>query len=231
MTKNHHILIIEDDLNILMGLEDNLIEEGYSVETAEDGRTGLELALGSEFHLVILDIMLPGLNGFELCKKLKAEKPNIPVIMLTARSSEMDKVAGLDYGADDYITKPFSLTELLARIRAVFRRVYPESREIEEYGFGNVHIDFKKLFATVDGNEIRLTAKEFDILKYMIIHEGEVVHRNDLLEHVWGYDQFPSTRTVDNFILDIRKKIEETPSSPKYITSVSGVGYRFRSSY
>ena len=223
----YKVLVVEDDMNILMGLEDNLKDEGYDVATARNGSLGLEMGLSQNFHLVLLDIMLPGLNGFEVCKKLRQEKPGLPIIMLTARGSEIDKVAGLDYGADDYVTKPFSLTELLARIRALLRRAYPVNEEPEDYSFGNVHIDFKKMTTTVNGKEVKFTSKEYDILKYMIIHVGQVVSRNDLLENVWGYDYYPSTRTVDNFILDIRKKIEETPSDPRYITSVSGVGYRF----
>ena len=144
MKKRKHILIVEDDLSILMGLKDNLISEGYKVSTATNGTEGLKMALKNNIGLLILDIMLPGLNGFEICKKVKVEKPLLPVIMLTARSSEMDTIAGLDYGADDYITKPFSLSELLARIRAIIRRSYPTTEEIETYSFGNVHLDFKK---------------------------------------------------------------------------------------
>ena len=227
MDKSKHILVVEDDLSILMGLEDNLITEGYEVSTATNGIDGLKLATEKKFDLLILDIMLPGMNGFEICKKIKKEKPLFPIIMLTARSSEMDKIAGLDYGADDYITKPFSLSELLARIRAVLRRAYPVNKELEKFAFGNVEIDFKKMDAFVNGKEIRLSKREFSILEYFIQHEGEVVHRHDILNEVWGYDKTPSTRTVDNFILDIRKKIEKTPSNPKYIVSVSGVGYKF----
>ena len=229
MDKRKHILVVEDDMSILAGLQDNLILEGYEVSSATNGTDGLSLASEKDFDLLILDIMLPGMNGFEICKKIKKEKPLFPIIMLTARSSEMDKIAGLDYGADDYITKPFSLSELLARIRAVLRRAYPVKKELEKYAFGNVEIDFKKMDAIVNGKEIRLSKREFSILEYFIQREGEVVHRHDILNEVWGYDKTPSTRTVDNFILDIRKKIEKTPSNPKYIVSVSGVGYKFNS--
>jgi len=229
MNRSKHILVVEDDLSILVGLQDNLIIEGYEVSTATNGTEGLNLANKKDFDLLILDIMLPGMNGFEICKKVKKEKPLLPIIMLTARSSEMDKIAGLDYGADDYITKPFSLSELLARIRAVLRRAYPLKEELEKYAFGNVEIDFKKMDAFVDGKDIQFTKKEFSILEYFIQHEGEVVHRHDLLNKVWGYDKTPTTRTVDNFILDIRKKIEKTPSNPKHIVSISGVGYKFNS--
>ncbi len=222
-----HLLVIEDDLSILTGLEDNLSMEGYEVSTAANGIDGMSLIIEKNFDLLILDIMLPGMNGFEICKKVKKEKPLLPIIMLTARSSEMDKIAGLDYGADDYMSKPFSIAELLARIRAILRRTYPIIEELEKYTFENVNIDFKKMEASVDGKEIQLTKKEYSILEYFIQHDGEVVHRHDLLNKVWGYSKTPTTRTVDNFILDIRKKIEKSPSNPKHIISVSGVGYKF----
>jgi len=229
MEKKKHILVVEDDISILMGLKDNLIVEGYTVSTSHNGKEGLKMALQNQIDLLILDIMLPGMNGFEICKKVKSEKPLIPVLMLTARSSEMDKIAGLDYGADDYITKPFSISELLARIRAVLRRAYPIKEKFEKFSFDNVKIDFKKMTAFVDEKEIRFTKKEFLILKHFTEHEGEVVHRHDLLNKVWGYDNMPTTRTVDNFILDIRKKIEKEPSDPVYIKTISGVGYKFNS--
>ncbi len=227
MELKKQILVIEDDLSILLGLKDNLMMEGYDVITAANGKDGLIMANERNFDLLILDIMLPGMNGFEICKKVKKEKSNMPIIMLTARSSEMDKIAGLDYGADDYITKPFSISELLARIRALLRRAYPEKKKLETYTFGNVTIEFTKMEAFAQGKEIRLTKKEYSILEYFIQHEGEVVHRHDLLNEVWGYDNIPTTRTIDNFILDIRKKIEKVPSNPKHIVSISGVGYRF----
>lgn len=227
MEKKKHILVVEDDISILMGLKDNLIIEGYTVSTSINGKEGLKMALQNQIDLLILDIMLPGMNGFEICKKVKSEKPLMPVLMLTARSSEMDKIAGLDYGADDYITKPFSISELLARIRAILRRAYPINKKFEKFSFDNVKIDFIKMTAFVDEKEVRFTRKEFLILEHFIVHEGEVVHRHDLLDEVWGYDKIPSTRTVDNSILEIRKKIEKEPSNPKHIISISGVGYRF----
>ena len=229
MKKRKHILVIEDDISILMGLKDNLIAEGYKVSTAMNGTEGLQMALQNQTDLLILDIMLPGMNGFEICKKVKIEKPLLPVIMLTARGSEIDTIAGLDYGADDYITKPFSLSELLARIRAIIRRSYPKKEEIETFSFGNIRLDFKKMEASVNDKQIKFTHKEYNILKYFIKHDGEVIHRHELLNEVWGYDSIPSTRTVDNFILDIRKKIEKEPSNPVYIITVSGVGYKFNS--
>jgi len=221
------ILIIEDDVSILEGLKDNLEYEGYRVMTETNGKRGLELALEKNIDLILLDIMLPGMNGYEICRKIKHDHPGLPIIMLTARGSEMDKVSGLDNGADDYITKPFSLPELLARIRAAFRRTKDESAAPEFYSFGNTRLDFNKLQAYVGGKEVSLSAKEFAIMEYFIKHEGEAIHRHDLLNEVWGYEAMPTTRTVDNFILDLRKKLEENPSKPKHFLSVRGVGYRF----
>ncbi len=223
------ILIIEDDISILEGLKDNLEFEGYRVITETNGKRGLKLAREKNVGLLLLDIMLPGLNGYEICRTIKKEHPELPIIMLTARGSEMDKVSGLDTGADDYITKPFSLPELLARIRAAFRRTTDEPATPEHYSFGNVRIDFVKLQAHVGDHEVSLSAKEFSILEYLIRHEGKAVHRHDLLNEVWGYKAMPTTRTVDNFIMDLRKKLEENPSKPKHLLSVRGVGYRFLS--
>lgn len=221
------ILIIEDDASILRGLKDNLEYEGYRVIAETNGKKGLMLALEKTVDLLLLDIMLSGLNGYEICRKLKKEKPGLPIIMLTARGSEMDKVSGLDTGADDYITKPFSLPELLARLRAAFRRTKEESYAPEFYSFGNITLDFKKIQAFAGDKEINLSAREFAIMEYLIKHEGEAVHRHDLLNEVWGFEALPTTRTVDNFILDLRKKLEQNPSKPKYIVGIRGIGYRF----
>jgi DNA-binding response OmpR family regulator len=223
------ILVIEDDISILRGLKDNLEFEGFGVLTETNGEKGLKLALKKKTDLILLDIMLPGMNGYEICRKLKKEKPDLPIIMITARGSEMDKVSGLDTGADDYVTKPFSITELMARIRAVIRRTAVVYDIPDEYYFGNVKLDFKKYKAFRDNKEIHLSSKEFAIMEYFIRHEGEAVHRHDLLNEVWGYEALPTTRTIDNFILDLRKKLEEDPSKPKYIESVRDIGYRFNS--
>ena len=223
------ILVIEDDISILRGLKDNLEFEGYAVITETNGEKGLQVALKIKADLILLDIMLPGMNGYEICRKLKKEKPEMPIIMITARGSEMDKVSGLDIGADDYVTKPFSIPELMARIRAVIRRTSQEKDIPEQYIFGKIILDFKKLKAYRENQEIKLSSKEFAIMEYFIRHEGEAVHRNDLLNEVWGYEALPTTRTVDNFILDLRKKLEEDPSKPKYIESVRDIGYRFNS--
>lgn len=221
------ILIIEDDVSILDGLKDNLEFEGYRVLTETNGKRGLQLALQKDMGLILLDIMLPGMNGYEICRMLKKEKPDLPIIMLTARGSEMEKVSGLDTGADDYITKPFSLPELLARIRAAFRRSSEEPPAPEYYSFGNIRLDFIKLQAYAEGKEISLSAKEFAIMEYFIKHEGVAIHRHDLLNEVWGYEAMPTTRTVDNFIMGLRKKLEADPSNPKHLLGVRGVGYRF----
>ena len=221
------ILIIEDDVSILRGLKDNLEYEGYKVITESNGNSGLKAARERFAHLILLDIMLPGINGFEICRKVKKIKPDLPIIMITARGSEMDKVSGLDIGADDYITKPFSIPELLARVRAILRRFNRETESPEQYSFGEITLDFIKYQAFRNNLEIQLSSKEFDILKYFIEHEGEAIHRHDLLNEVWGYKAMPTTRTVDNFILDLRKKLEENPSAPKHIISVRSVGYRF----
>ena len=227
MEKRKHILLVEDDESILFGLQDILEGQGYQISATTNGIEGLKLATKKPIDLLILDIMLPGMNGLEICKQIKKEKMTLPIIMLTAKSSEIDKISGLDYGADDYITKPFSLSELLARIRAILRRTYPEKESLKHYAFGNVKIDFIKMLAFVNDNEVKFTRKEFAILEYFINRPGEVVQRHELLNNIWGYDKTPSTRTVDTFILEIRKKIEETPSNPKHIVSVSGIGYRF----
>jgi DNA-binding response OmpR family regulator len=223
------ILIIEDDVSILRGLKDNLEYEGYAVVAQTEGEKGMKLALEKNVDLILLDIMLPGINGFEICRKMKKEKPELPIIMITARGSEMDKVSGLDIGADDYVTKPFSIPELLARIRAVLRRFNPANEIQDQIEFGNVKINFKKFQAFVNNREIKLSIKEFEILKYFILHEGMAVHRHELLNEVWGYEAIPTTRTVDNFILDLRKKLEDNPSKPRHIVSVRGIGYKFNS--
>jgi DNA-binding response OmpR family regulator len=222
-----HILVIEDDLSILRGIKHNLEFEGYTISAEEDGHKGLKKVLNDDIDLLLLDIMLPGLNGYDICRKVKEKKPELPIIMLTARGQEVDKVAGLDLGADDYITKPFSVPELLARIRAVLRRVQPQMKNVDTYKFGNVDLDFKKYMAQKDGKEIKLTAREFAILKYLIDHEGEVVHRHDLLDKVWGYDNYTTTRTVDNYILELRKKLEDDPTHPRHIISIRRAGYKF----
>ncbi|MBC8184013.1 response regulator transcription factor [candidate division KSB1 bacterium] len=221
------ILVVEDDIAILRGLRDNLKFEGYKVIEATEGNKGLQLALNENIDLILLDIMLPGLNGYDICRKVKQQKPELPIIMLTARGQEVDKVAGLDLGADDYVSKPFSVPELLARIRAVLRRYNKKERDVDQFSFGEITLDFKKYEATVKEKKVNLSAREFEIMKYFINHANEVVHRHDLLDQVWGYETFPTTRTVDNYILNLRKKFETDPAKPKHILGVHGVGYKF----
>jgi DNA-binding response OmpR family regulator len=220
-------LIIEDDVSILRGLKDNLSFEGYQVMASADGNEGLRLALENSIDLLLLDIMLPGINGYDICRRLKKEKPEVPIIMITARGTEVDKVAGLDLGADDYMTKPFSIPELLARTRAVLRRTKTGLKDIESYSFGDVLLDFKKFKAMVAEKEVKLSSREFALMKYLIQHEGEVIHRHDLLDKVWGYEVTPTTRTVDNYILELRKKFERDPANPQHIISIRGAGYKF----
>ncbi len=221
------LLVIEDDLKILRGLEMNLRFEGYAVLAAMEGYEGLKKALEEPVDLLLLDIMLPGLSGYDICRKVRAQKPDLPILMLTAKGQETDKVAGLDLGADDYVTKPFGISELMARIRALLRRREAKGKDLERYSFGNVTLDFKKYQAEANGQEVELSAREYDVLRFLIGHAGEAVHRHDLLDKVWGYEAMPTTRTVDNFILDLRKKLEDDPSHPEHILSVRGVGYKF----
>ena len=222
------ILIIEDEADLVRGLKLNLVDEGYEVAWASDGREGLRRALEDAPDLVILDIMLPGMNGLEVCRELRQQHATVPVLMLTAKGGEIDKVVGLEIGADDYMTKPFSVRELLARIKAHLRREKREPAHVPKTcAFGEVVIDFARFKVRRAGSETDLTSLEVDILKYLISHKGEVVSRDALLDKVWGYEQFPTTRTIDNHILKLRKKIEDDPSHPRHILSVYGEGYRF----
>ncbi|MFH1594522.1 MAG: response regulator transcription factor [Candidatus Omnitrophota bacterium] len=225
------ILIVEDEASLLKGLKDNLEAEGYTIYTSSNGKAGLEKALNQSVDLVLLDVMLPEMNGFDICKKIKAKKIALPIIMLTAKGKEADKILGLELGADDYVTKPFSVNELLARIRAVLRRIHvhkeAKQKKLDAYEFGDVRLDFVKLEALKGKKRLKFSKREFDILGYLIKRKGEVVSRNDLLDVVWGYKEFPTTRTVDNFIARLRKKIEDKPAKPKYILSMRSVGYKF----
>ncbi len=221
-------MIIEDEEDLVKGLKLNLADEGYEVDWAADGAEGLRKALEETPDLIILDIMLPEMDGLEVCRELRQKNIGIPIIMLTAKGEEVDKVVGLEIGADDYITKPFSVRELLARIKAHLRRVEREEQTIPKiFSFGDVEIDFAHFKARSKGKELDLTSIEMEILKYLITHRGEVVTRDDLLDKIWGYDSYPTTRTIDNHILKLRKKIEEDPAHPEYILSVYGEGYRF----
>ena len=220
------ILIVEDDTAIVFGLQKNLKFEGYDVVVATDGETGLKLALGDRPDLIILDIMLPKMNGFELCEVLRKKDVKIPVIFLTAKAQERDKILGLDLGGDDYITKPFSLRELLARVKTVLRRVKGE--EPECVTFGDVEVNLSAQTVKLRGEPVNVTSKEFDLLKYLVRSEDKVLPRESILNHVWGFDYYGTARTIDNFINRLRQKIEDDVEKPRHILTVRGVGYKFR---
>lgn len=221
------ILIIEDEPSMVLGLRDSLEYEGYEVLEVGDGREGLEKASREKPDLILLDVMLPVMSGIDVCRALRSQRVEIPIIILTARSQEIDKVVGLEIGADDYVTKPFSVKELLARVRAHLRRAAKQVAEIETFEFGDVKLDFKKYRASKRGLELELSAREFDILKYLIKNRDKIVTRDRLLDEVWGYTSSPITRTIDNHIAKLRQKIEDTPSDPQHIITVHRVGYRF----
>jgi len=220
------ILIIEDEPDLLRGLELNIKAEGYRVLTASTGDTGLEVALRERPDLVLLDLMLPGLGGLDVCRELRRQHFEAPIIMLTARTEEVDRVVGLEIGADDYVTKPFGIRELLARIRVRLRRTSGGAADAL-LRFGDVEVDFDKQQATRAGRPVELTGKEFDVLRLLAQHRGHIVTRERLLDEVWGYEHYPTTRTVDNHIMRLRQKLEEESSNPRHILSVYGEGYKF----
>jgi len=221
------ILIIEDDASILLPLEDNLKLEGYEVSSATDGSEGLAMAREGHYDLIILDIMLPQLNGLEVCRQLRQDKNMTPVLMLTAKSQEVDKVLGLELGADDYVTKPFSPRELLARLKAILRRTRQIQEGIDFYRFGDVEVDFRKYEAKKDGEPLDLTALEFALLHLLIANHGQVVHRDRILDEVWGEGVYIEPRTIDKHISLLRKKVEDDPQNPRFIVGVRSVGYKF----
>jgi DNA-binding response OmpR family regulator len=221
------IMIIEDEKRILMALEDNLKLEGYRIDSALDGEEGLSRVMENKYDLIILDIMLPKMNGFDVCRQIRQKGISTPILMLTAKSQEIDKVLGLELGADDYVTKPFSSRELLARVKALLRRAKPHEQEKEVYDFGELEIDFKKYEAKKRGELIFLTALEFSLLFILVKHNGEVVSRDVILDEVWGDDVFVQPRTVDKHIAELRKKIENDPSHPRHILGVRSIGYKF----
>ena len=224
------LLVVEDDEAMAVALRDGFEFEGYEVLLARDGQSGLELALSGRADLIVLDVMLPKITGLEICKRLRADGHTVPVIMLTARGQEIDKVLGLKLGADDYVTKPFSFMELTARVEAVLRRSQrgaETSRETTTYSFGDVVVDFTHHEVTKAGEPVELSPREFRLLAYCIDHHGEVLSRDQLLDAVWGYDSIPFTRTVDTHVAKLRKKIESTPSDPEFLITVHRLGYKF----
>lgn len=222
------VLIIEDDAAIRIALEDYLASENYSVESIDNGAFGVEKIIRDKPDLIILDLMLPGMNGIDICKEVRIRNIKTPIIMLTSKSDEADKVIGLELGADDYITKPFSLRELSARIKAVLRRVTEVSISPTLISFGEITVNPDKMEVFKKKKEVLISATEFKLLMFFINHEGEVISREKVLDEVWGYESFPSTRTVDNFILSLRKLIEKDPSTPKHIVTVHKIGYKFK---
>ena len=221
------LLLVEDEPGLVLTLTDRLTREGYAVETSADGESALERAASEPFDLVLLDVMLPRLNGFDALRELRKRGIETPVIMLTARGQVVDKVVGLKLGADDYVTKPFEMMELLARIEAKLRRAPAAAHPLEGYQFGTVRVDVRRAEVTKDDAPLNLSAREFQLLRYFIEHRGATLTREELLNEVWGYNSMPSTRTVDVHVAWLRQKIEPNPRHPQFILTVHGLGYKF----
>jgi two-component system, OmpR family, alkaline phosphatase synthesis response regulator PhoP len=221
------LLLVEDEPGLVLTLRDRLTREGYAFESCADGESGLERAAREAFDLVLLDVMLPRLNGFDVLRELRKRGVETPVIMLTAKGQVVDKVVGLKLGADDYVTKPFEMVELLARIEAKLRRAPALAHPSEGYHFDDVRVDFRRAEVTKAGAPLDLSAREFQLLKYFIEHRGATLTREELLNEVWGYNSMPSTRTVDVHVAWLRQKIEPNPRHPQYILTVHGMGYKF----
>ena len=221
------ILAVDDERHIVRLIQVNLERAGYQVITAFDGTEGLKKVETEKPDLVVLDVMMPRMSGLDVCKQLKAKRPSIPIIMLTARGQEVDKVVGLELGADDYVTKPFSIRELLARVKAVLRRAHTLPKEQDSYTFGDVEVNLRSYQVARGGQRVELSGKEFELLKHFLCHSGETLSRDRLLDEVWGYENFPTTRTVDAHIVRIRQKLEPVPEEPRYFLTVHGVGYKF----
>lgn len=222
------ILLIEDEPGLVVTISDLLANEGYQVETAPDGPTGLAKAVREPFDVIVLDVMLPGKNGFEVCRELRQQGRDVAILMLTAKTQVVDRVVGLRLGADDYLTKPFDPSELLARLEALLRRVKKEKRQpVTRFQFGDVEADFNRGEVRKAGVPLNLAGKELSLLRYLIEHRGKVVSREELLENVWGYQSGVTSRTVDVHVAWLRQKIEDNPQSPTYVQTVRGLGYRF----
>jgi two-component system alkaline phosphatase synthesis response regulator PhoP len=219
------ILVVDDEPNLLFMLTDRLEAEGYQVEAERDGDAGLARASSGSFDAIILDGMLPGRDGFDVCQTLRQRGVRVPVLMLSARAQVVDRVVGLKLGADDYLTKPFDVTELLARLQALLRRAMPI--DLDSFRFGDVTLDFRKAEVSRAGVRVELTAREFTLLVYLVEHRGATVSRNELLNQVWGYDAMPTTRTVDVHIALLRRKLETHSRKPRHFLTVFGLGYKF----
>lgn len=226
-SRKTRILIVEDEPAMVAGLRDNFEYEGYEVISAVDGVAGLERALADNPDLVVLDVMMPRMSGLDVCKQLKTTRPALPIIMLTARGQEIDKVVGLELGADDYVTKPFSIRELMARVKAVLRRAAPQAPAAEVYKFSDVEVNVRSNEVRRAGQPVELSAKEFALLAYFVAHPVETLSRDRLLDAVWGYENYPNTRTVDTHIVHLRQKLEPNPEEPRFILTVHGSGYKF----
>lgn len=224
--KRARILIVEDEPAMVAGLRDNFEYEGYEVISAVDGVEGLDRALSENPDLVVLDVMMPRMSGLDVCKQLKLKQPALPIIMLTARGQEIDKVVGLELGADDYVTKPFSIRELMARVKAVLRRAAPHPPP-DIYRFSDVEVNVRSNEVLRNGSRVELSAKEFALLAYFVAHPAETLSRDRLLDAVWGYENYPNTRTVDTHIVHLRQKLEPNPEDPRFILTVHGTGYKF----
>ena len=220
------ILIVDDEPAMRLGLKDNLEFEGYQVELAEDGEEGLSKIKNGIFDLIVLDIMMPKISGFDVCKKMRADGNLTPIILLSAKGEELDKVLGLEFGADDYITKPFSVRELLARIKAILRRNNSEQQTAETVAIGKLTFDFQSFSVFENQKPITMSYKEFEIIRFLWNHKNETVSRNQLLDKIWGEHLYTTSRTIDNFILKLRNKIENNPNKPQLIISIHGIGYK-----
>ena len=221
------ILIVDDEINMRIGLQDNLEFEGYEIDTAEDGKTGLQKIIDGNYSLILLDVMMPQMSGFDVCKTARTKGIKTPIILLTAKGEEIDKVLGLELGADDYITKPFSLREVLARIKAVLRRTSDISEKADGINnIGKLQVNFSAYTASVNDDPVQMSHKEYEILHFLWENRNKTVSRDDLLQNIWGYDESPTTRTVDNFILKLRQKIEKDHNHPQIILTVHGIGYK-----
>lgn len=221
------ILVVEDEPGILLSLRDEFESEGFKVLSAQDGEEGLDAVRRDRPDLIVLDVMMPLLSGYEVCKQLRREGNRTPILMLTVKGKEIDKILGLEFGADDYVTKPFSLQEVVARVKAILRRTEERSDEPSTFSIGDVEVDFNKYEACRKGKNIELTSIEFHMLKVLVRKKGQVISRNDFLDRVWGEDNMVvSPRTIDSHIVNIRKKIEKDPSHPKHILSIRSVGYK-----
>ncbi len=221
------VLIVEDDPAIRLGLQKNLSYEGYDVTTASDGETGLEMAIDGRPDLIVLDLMLPGMNGYEICRTVRKHDESVAILILSAKGQETDKLLGLDLGADDYVSKPFSVKELLARVRALLRKKRALEGEAENYMFGGIEVDFAGRTMRMDGKILETSRKEFELLRLLVRNRGRVLSRDQILNRVWGFDYYGTPRTIDNFIQKLREKVEKDPAAPEFIRTVRGVGYRF----